>query len=72
MADNELNATEAVQKFARRYEDKISACHRLMRDMLMALVLALSGNGDPAKLYKQLEEFTERMEQLGAIDGDDD
>lgn len=48
----------------------IGDCHRLMRDMLMALVLALSGRGDPANLHKQLEEFAERMERLGALDGD--
>lgn len=68
--DREPKATEAVQRFIKRYEDKIGDCHCLMRDMLMALVLALSGNGDPAKLHKQLEDFTERMEHLGAIDGD--
>ena len=50
----------------------IGDCHRLMRDMLMALVLALSGSGDPAELHRQLEEFAERMERLGAIDVDDD
>ncbi|MBE6468929.1 MAG: hypothetical protein E7001_02975 [Coriobacteriaceae bacterium] len=50
-------------------EGKIGDCHRLMRDMLMALVLALSGRGDPAELHRRLGEFAERMERLGALDG---
>lgn len=68
MLHNADRAIRAKEKELAAVHGTVSECFALLREMILELVLAMSGNGDPMTLNRRLEDFADRMESLGALE----